>query len=192
MRIRCLVLSLCLLALLAGCATNPFEHAPVSGKGAIAGRIIGDPTRPYAVLVLSAGQGFAMNLTTPKAYPDENGDFLLPNLAPGNYVLAGFSDGRQPYWFNRKVSAGRCVTVRAGQVAFIGSYRLIEGQSPEIAQRSYGLEWLDDSDSGARAVLGRLRAQTGDPAWAGLIGKALTQLPPAASYRPTPACAATE
>lgn len=190
MRIRGLILFLCLLALLAGCATNPFEHVPDAGKGAVAGHIVGDPTRPYAVLVLLAGQGFAMNLTTPKAYPDENGDFLLPNLAPGNYVLAGFSDGRQPYWFNRKVSAGRCVAVRAGQVAFIGSYRLIEGQSPEISQRSYGLEWLEETD--AREVLSRLRAQTGNPAWAGLIGKALTQLPTPAPSRPAPACAETE
>jgi hypothetical protein len=179
-----------MLALLAGCATNPFEHAPVSGKGAVAGHIVGDPTRPYAVLVLPAGQGFAMNVTTPKAYPDENGDFLLPNLMPGNYVLAGFSDGQKPYWFNRKISAGRCVVVRAGEVAFIGSYRLIEGQSPEIAQRSYGLEWLEEAD--AREVLAHLRAQTGDPTWAGLIGKALTQLPVPTSYRPTPACVEPE
>lgn len=190
MRIRCLFLLACTLALLAGCATNPFEHAPDAGKGAVAGRLTGDATRPYAVLVLPAGQGFAMNVTTPKAYPNENGDFLLPNLAPGNYVLAGFSDGQRPYWFNRKASAGRCVVVRAGQVAFIGSYRLVEGQSPEIAEHFYGLEWLDESD--AREVLGRLRAQTGNPAWAGVIGKALTQLPTPAPNRPAPACAETE
>ena len=192
MRIRGLVLFSFLLALLAGCATNPFEHTPAAGKGAVAGRLTGDATRPYAVLVLPAGQGFAMNVTTPKAYPNENGDFLLPNLAPGNYVLAGFSDGRRPYWFNRKVSAGRCVVVRAGEVAFLGSYRLIEGQSPEIAERFYGLEWLDDSDSDARAVLGRLRAQAADPAWASVIGKALARLPTPAPSRPAPACAETE
>ena len=192
MHIRSLVLFGCLLALLAGCATNPFAHAPAAGKGAVAGRLTGDTTRPYAVLVLPAGQGFAMNVTTPRAYPNENGDFLLPNLAPGNYVLAGFSDGRRPYWFNRKASAGRCVVVRAGEVAFLGSYRLIEGQSPEIAERFYGLEWLDDSDSDARAVLGRLRAQAADPVWADMIGKALAQLPTPAPSRPAPACAEKE
>ena len=190
MRIRGLVLFSCLLALLAGCATNPFEHAPAAGKGAVAGRLTGDATRPYAVLVLPAGQGFAMNVTTPKAYPNENGDFLLPNLAPGNYVLAGFSDGQRPYWFNRKVSAGRCVVVRAGEVAFLGSYRLIEGQSPEIGERFYGLERLEKSD--AREVLEHLRAQTGDPAWAGMIGKTLARLPTPAPTRPTPACVGAE
>ena len=120
-------------------------------------------------------------------------DSTVVNIAlPTAQMELGFSDGQRPYWFNRKASAGRCVVVRAGEAAFLGSYRLIEGQSPEIAERFYGLEWLDDSDSDARAVLGRLRAQAADPAWAGVIGKALARLPTPAPSRPSPACAETE
>ncbi|HBG51431.1 MAG TPA: hypothetical protein DDW89_06420 [Gammaproteobacteria bacterium] len=181
---RCLIL-LCLLALTA-CATDPFAKSPAAGSGALAGQLTGDATRPYAVLILPAGQGFAMAWTSDKAYPDEDGDFLLPDLAPGQYVLAGFSDGQRPYWFNRKTGAARCVTVRAGEVAFLGSYRLIEGKSPEITERFYGLEWTEDRS--AADVLGRLRTKTGDPAWAAMIGKTLSALPDPAPSRPTPDC----
>ena len=155
---RCLIL-LCLLALTA-CATDPFAKSPAAGSGALAGQLTGDATRPYAVLILPAGQGFAMAWTSAKAYPDEDGDFLLPDLAPGQYVLAGFSDGQRPYWFNRKTGAARCVTVR--------------------------LEWTEDRS--AADVLGRLRTKTGDPAWAAMIGKTLSALPDPAPSRPTPDC----
>ncbi|HMM45963.1 MAG TPA: hypothetical protein PKE41_10095 [Candidatus Macondimonas sp.] len=181
---RCFVL-FCML-LLTACATDPFARPPAAGTGAVAGQLTGMATRPYAVLILPEGAGWAMNITTSKAYPDENGDFLLADLKPGRYVLAGFSDGRRPYWFNRKASAGRCVVVRAGEVAYLGSYRLIEGQSPELTERFYGLEGRQDVD--AAAVLGRLRAQSGDPAWTALIGKTLSTLPDPAPVRASPAC----
>lgn len=182
---RCLML-LCLF-LLTACATDPFARSPRAGTGAIAGQFTGVTTRPYAVLVLPAGAGWAMNITTSKAYPNENGDFLLPDLKPGRYVLAGFNDGRRPYWFNRKVSAGRCVIVRAGEVAYLGSYRLVEGQSPELTERFYGLEAREDSD--AAAVFGRLQAQAG-ASWSAVIAASLSRLPAPAPVRAYPACEA--
>lgn len=182
---RCLIL-LCVF-LLTACATDPFARSPRTGTAAVAGQITGATTRPYAVLILPAGAGWAMNITTPKAYPDENGDFLLPDLKPGRYVLAGFSDGQRPYWFNRKASAGRCVDVRAGEVAYLGSYRLIEGQSPELTERFYGLEAREDPD--AATVLGRLRAHAGS-AWAAVIATSLARLPVPVPVRAYPACEA--
>lgn len=180
---RCFVL-LCLL-LLTACATDSFARAPRTDAGAVAGQLTGGATRPYAVLVLPAGAGWAMNITTPKAYPDDDGNFLLPDLAPGRYVLAGFSDGQRPYWFNRKAGAGRCVIVRAGEVAYLGSYRLIEGQSAELTERFYGLEAREDRD--AATVLARLQAQAGS-AWAAVIARSLSRLPKPAPVRAYPAC----
>lgn len=110
-------------ALLTACAG--LTIAPPSGpdRALLYGHIEGPRIDIRRVYLHQPGRFYAVPLNNPQADVDESGLFVLADIPPGRYFIAGLSDGADAYWLAAESELDAMTAVEPGHVTYMGSFR---------------------------------------------------------------------
>lgn len=114
---------LLVLALLAACASLTIPPPSAPDRALLFGHIEGPRIDIRQVYLHQPGRFYAVPLNNPKAEVDENGLFILGDIAPGRYFIAGLSDGANHYWLASASETDALTAVEPGHVVYMGSFR---------------------------------------------------------------------
>ncbi len=112
----------------------------------------------------------------PRVLVFDNGVFMVENLKPGKYIIAGFRSEKNQYNMARSVRQmyQKVLTVEAGDILYAGSYRL---QITERGKLDYGNFLVTQLlRPGERDILKKLYEITTGTGWQNKIERRLKEL----------------
>lgn len=68
-----------------------------------------------------------------------DGKFVVPNIKPGNYMLAGFVIGSEQNFLGKE-ALNYQITVKAGGIHYFGAYKYVEGEQKRFRPSTFSLE----------------------------------------------------
>ncbi|MDY6943436.1 MAG: hypothetical protein SVU69_10575 [Pseudomonadota bacterium] len=172
---------LALACFTAGCVSDGALAPPRSAEtGLVYGRLSAGQIGIYSIYLYREGHHYLVPFTAPTAYPDAQGRFVLENAPPGDYFIAGFSDGRRNYWVTQTAGPAT-VPLTPGGLAYLGSFVVEPRPRPELDQREVRLR--PDPAADEREIIQWLLARVAGTAWENRLRQREVELDPP---RPSP------
>lgn len=158
--------------LLSGCAAPRIPGQQAATDSLVFGHI-DVPRRLSHVYLYEVGRAYIGTINMPRATVYRNGNFAIPNLRPGKYYIAGFSDRSATYWltYSKPSLEKALISVGAGQVLFAGSFKVSNVDSPLFRNGSFDIHRV--AQPGEQTVARELLPMAAGTAWAAALRKRL-------------------
>lgn len=112
----------------------------------------------------------------PRVLVFDNGIFMVENLKPGKYIIAGFRSSKNHYDMARSVrqTYQRVVNVEAGEIQYVGSFHVQVTEKGKLNYGNFAVSQLQRP--GERDILKHLYDVTESTGWQNKIERRLKEL----------------